>query len=112
MTATIDTRLEHLRKAQQVRLARTSIVKSLRAANPDLSRQYCADLLADPPDCLGSMLTIDLVQSIRYFGKGHGGSAALAERLLERCGVGWGMTVGKLTDRQRQALATLLRETR
>lgn len=94
-----------IKKAQQARLARTSTLKALRAANPDIGRQHCADLILNPPDCLNTMLIIDLLQNIRFFGKSNGGAAVLAERMLQAAGVGWSLQVGKLTSRQRSALA-------
>ena len=87
-----------LESANTIRFARAALKKEIKAGAVAV-----ADLVADPPGYLGSMKVLDLMIVQPYMGQTR------ALPLLEAATVSPRKTVGGLSRRQREELATLLR---
>jgi hypothetical protein len=103
-TATIDAGQQHLRAlehANKVRLARAEMKRGI--ASGDLR---VVDVVVDCPWQVESMSISDLLMSQKRWGR------ARCRRLLLSIGIPENKTIGSMTDRQRSALADLLRSKR
>lgn len=91
--------LRALERANAVRLARAELKR--RIASGDTT---AAEVILDVPWEVDSMTIGDLLTSQRRWG------ATRCRRLLQAVPISESKTIGALTDRQRHALAALLRE--
>ncbi len=90
--------LQALDRANVIRLERAAIKREIKAGGVRVS-----DLLRDgPPVCLDSFLVESLLRTIRRLGP------RAAQRIMHTVPIGSAATVGKLTARQRRALADAL----
>lgn len=102
--ATIDAGQQHLRAlehANRVRLARAEMKRGI--ARGDLR---VVDVIVDCPWQVESMSISDLLMSQKRWGR------ARCRRLLTSIGIPENKPVGTLTDRQRSAMADVLRSKR
>ena len=103
-TAAIDAGQQHLRAlehANRVRLARAEMKRGI--ASGDLG---VVDVIVDCPWEVESMSISDLLMSQKRWGR------ARCRRLLTSIGIPENKPVGTLTDRQRSAVADVLRSKR
>ena len=84
---------EALAQANQVRRKRAQVKTDLKRG-----RVSVAALIADPPPCLVTAKTMELLRALPGFGP------IKAARLLERCQVSPAKSIGGLTARQRAEL--------
>jgi hypothetical protein len=101
-TATSDAAPQHLRaleQANRVRLARAELKRRVATQTTTV-----ADVVLDCPWEAESMALSDLLMSQRRWGR------ARCRRVLLSVGLPENKQIGTLTDRQRRALATTLRE--
>ena len=103
-TATIDAGQQHLRAlehANKVRLARAEMKRGIASG-----RLGVVDVIVDCPWQVESMSISDLLMSQKRWGR------ARCRRLLTSIGIPENKQVGTLTDRQRSAVADVLRSKR
>jgi hypothetical protein len=91
--------LQALQRANAVRLARAELKRRVA-----LGEICAADVIEEPPWEAESMPVSDLLTSQHRWGH------ARSRRLLQAIPMSENKTIGSMTDRQRQALAALLRE--
>ena len=91
--------LQALQRANAVRLARAELKRRV-----SLGEIGAADVVEDPPWEAGSMTVSDLLTSQHRWGHTR------CRRLLHAVPLSENKTIGSMTDRQRRALAALLRE--
>ena len=94
-----EQRLRALEQADEVRTARAELKRELAAGKIEL-----AAILADPPPCARTARVRDLLVALPRIG------AVRAGHVLGHCGIAHSKTLGGLTDRQRGALISLLRD--
>ena len=94
-----EQRLRALEQANEVRTARAELKRELAAGKIEL-----AEILANPPPCARTARVRDLLVALPRIG------AVRAGRILGHCGIAHSKTLGGLTDRQRGALISLLRD--
>ena len=103
-TATIEAGQQHLRAlehANKVRLARAEIKRGIASG-----RLAVVDVIVDCPWQVESMSISELLMSQKRWGR------ARCRRLLTSIGIPENKQVGTLTDRQRSAVADVLRSKR
>jgi hypothetical protein len=93
-----DQRLDALRQANEVRIARAALKKELAAGKVRLEA-----VLARPPGCAGRAKVYELLLAIPKIGPWR------ASRLLSQCQIAPGKTVAGLSERQRNELIDALR---
>jgi hypothetical protein len=94
-----EQRLRALEQANEVRTARAELKRELAAGKIEL-----AAILAEPPPCVRTARVRDLLVALPRIGSVRAG------RILGHCGIAHSKTLGGLTDRQRGALISLLRD--
>jgi hypothetical protein len=103
-TAAVDAGQQHLRAlehANRVRLARAEMKRGIASGNLGV-----VDVIVDCPWEVESMSNSDLLMSQKRWGR------ARCRRLLTSIGIPENKPVGTLTDRQRSAVADVLRSKR
>lgn len=109
MSPTTTTRREQafeaLGLANQTKLARATVKRRVRSARSRSEAwAIAAEVVEDTPERLQSMMVIQLLSSCRQTG------SHVAHRLLAKAGIYELRTLGGLTDRQRRALTSRLRQ--
>lgn len=87
-----------LARANDVRLARAVVKRGVAAG-----AITAAEVILDPPGCTLTMTVAELLASQRQWGRDRSARLLAAADLREQ------KTVGSLTERQRRALAAMLR---
>lgn len=95
--------MEALGVANDTRLARTAFRKDLRSRPNPEAWALLARVLEQPPDWLGNMYAVDLLQFPKSIGPG------LSDKFMEAADVIPSRRVRELTERQRRELAECLR---
>jgi hypothetical protein len=93
------TRSEALQQANKVRLARAQVKRDVRAGV-----RTVGEVLTNPSEDVLSMAIVDLLLAQKWWGEQR------VITVLRGCGVGWGVTVRRLTPRQLAALVLVLEE--
>jgi hypothetical protein len=91
---------EALRRANEVRVARAALKRSLAAGHVAIG-----DVVAQPPSCAQQAKVYDLVRAVPGIGP------ARSLRLLVKCHIPLAKTLAALSDRQCRLLIALLSET-
>lgn len=91
-------RLEHLRRANEVRTARAKLKKDLKAGRAQL-----AGVLANPPECVRSAKVIELLLQLPRYGR------VRADRVLARCQISSTTRISALDAKTRGELVAALR---
>lgn len=97
-TRSLDQRMDALRRANDVRVKRAQLKKDLKSG-----RVRVEDVLADPPDYVGTAKVFDVLMAVPKFGR------VKAARFLNQCRISQSKTVAGLSDRQRQELVSLFK---
>jgi hypothetical protein len=92
-------RMDALARANEVRLKRGNLKRDVASGRISVTR-----LLVKPPKCLHNAKVIDMLMAVPYFGP------VKSTKVLVRCDIALNKTIGGLTDRQRSALVSRLRE--
>jgi hypothetical protein len=103
VSATLDQRMSALSLANEVRFAHAQARHQIASLPPHASREAAAQVLESDPSCEG-MTVYRLLTACRRLGP------AKAHNLCARAGVPGTKALGDLTDRQRDALASRLRD--
>ncbi len=102
-----DVARANLRLAVRTRLIRAAILRNIREQDTGLaSRTLCAEHIESPDRALASMRVRDLLTASRGVGDWY------ARQLERTAGVSGDRQVGRLTDRERDAISAALREPR
>ncbi len=104
-------RQEGLQKAHRVKQARAALKQELAALGRPESCALAASAVEEMPEAIRGMLAVRFLQTVNGIGdrRRRGLDPATAEPILEACGIGVFAEMGKLTERQRGALAAALR---
>jgi hypothetical protein len=94
----LDQRLEALARANDIRIRRAQLKRDLKAGAVRVE-----DVLAAPPDYLGTAKVFDMLLAVPKFGR------VKASRFLNQCRISQSKTVSGLSERQRQELVDLFR---
>jgi hypothetical protein len=97
-TRSLDQRMEALRRANDIRVKRAQLKKDLKNG-----RIQVEDILADPPDFVGTAKVFDMLMAVPKFGR------VKAARFLNQCRISQSKTVAGLSERQRDELVSLFR---
>lgn len=90
--------MEALQRANNIRTRRAQLKRELRAGRTEIN-----DLLLDPPDYLMTAKVFDLLLAVPKYGR------VKANRVLTQCRISPSKTLGGLSQRQRNELASYLR---
>ncbi len=94
----LDQRMDALRRANEVRVKRAQLKKDLKSG-----RVSVEEILADPPDYVGTAKVFDMLLAVPKFGR------VKATRFLNQCRISQAKTVAGLSERQREELVNLFR---
>jgi hypothetical protein len=97
-TRSLDQRMDALRRANEIRVERARLKKELKSG-----RVMIEDVLADPPEFVGTAKVFDMLLAVPKFGR------VKAAKFLNQCRISQSKTVGGLSERQRAELVGLLR---
>ena len=97
-TRSLEQRMEALRRANDIRVRRARLKKDLKDG-----RVRVEDILADPPDYVGTAKVFDVLMAVPKFGR------VKAARFLNQCRISQAKTVAGLSDRQREELVNLFK---
>jgi hypothetical protein len=97
-------RRDALALANRIRMGRAALKREMRALPRAQSCRMAADLVAEMPEIVASMLALELLRPVKGIG------SDTAPRILKKCGIGLSRTLESLTTRQRQALESALRD--
>jgi hypothetical protein len=97
-TRSLEQRMDALRRANDIRVRRARLKKELKSGDIRVE-----DVLADPPDYVGTAKVFDMLMAVPKFGR------VKAARFLNQCRISQSKTVSGLSERQRQELVDLLR---
>jgi hypothetical protein len=90
--------MDALRRANEIRVERARLKKELKSG-----RVMIEDVLADPPEFVGTAKVFDMLLAVPKFGR------VKAAKFLNQCRISQSKTVGGLSERQRAELVGLLR---
>lgn len=96
---TTDQRFAALARANEIRTRRAQLKRDIKAGRIDLP-----PLILDPPPYLLTARLVELVEAVPSFGR------TKAARAVMVSGIATTKTLGGLSDRQRKAITSLLRE--
>ena len=94
----LDQRMDALRRANEVRVKRAQLKRDLKSG-----RVSVEEILADPPDYVGTAKVFDMLLAVPKFGR------VKATRFLNQCRISQAKTVAGLSERQREELVNLFR---
>jgi hypothetical protein len=97
-TRSLEQRMEALRRANDIRVRRARLKKDLKTG-----RVRVQDILADPPDYVGTAKVFDMLMAVPKFGR------VKAARFLNQCRISQSKTVAGLSERQREELVNLFK---
>ncbi len=97
-----ETRMRHLALANSVRSARKLKLDEIRSLEDRESSELAASLIESPPDYFRSLLLYDLLSAVKHVGRSK------ARTILRKTEVPAYLTVGELTDRQREVVVSRL----
>jgi S13-like H2TH domain len=92
----LDQRMEALKRANHIRVARAQLKKDLKDGKVQIET-----VLTDPPDWVSTAKVFDMLMAVPKFGR------VKAARLLNQCRISQSKTVGGLSERQRTELIGL-----
>ena len=90
--------MDALRRANDIRVARARLKRDLKSGTVRVE-----EILADPPDYVGTAKVFDMLMAVPKFGRVKAG------RFLNQCRISQSKTVAGLSERQRQELVELFR---
>ncbi|HVG88044.1 MAG: integration host factor, actinobacterial type [Gaiellales bacterium] len=94
----LDQRLDALQRANQIRVSRAQLKRSLKAGDVTFDQ-----ILLDPPAYLLTAKVYDMLMAVPRLGR------VRAAKLLAQCRISQSKTVGGLSERQRAELVELFR---
>ncbi|MFN8186184.1 MAG: integration host factor, actinobacterial type [Gaiellales bacterium] len=97
-TRSLDQRMDALARANEVRVRRAQLKRDLKAGAVQID-----EILADPPDYVGTAKVFDVLLAVPKFGRVKAG------RFLNQCRISQSKTVAGLSERQREELVNLFR---
>ena len=92
----LDQRMEALKRANHIRVARAQLKKDLKDGKVQIET-----VLTNPPDWVSTAKVFDMLMAVPKFGR------VKAARLLNQCRISQSKTVGGLSERQRTELIGL-----
>jgi hypothetical protein len=99
----LEQRMQALAKGNHIRITRARTKREIREKpSKTASRNAAAQLLTEPPSHMRTMKILDLLVSVKSIGR------VKANRILVRARVSPSKTLGGMTSRQRDELATVL----
>ena len=94
----LDQRMEALKRANDIRSARATLKKDLKAGKKSIQ-----SLLLDPPEYVETAKVFDMLLAVPKYGR------VKANRILNQCRISPSKTIGGLSERQRTELVGQLR---
>ena len=92
----LDQRMDALKRANDVRVARAKLKKDLKEGKVRIEQ-----ILGNPPEYVSTAKVMDILMAVPKFGR------VKAARFLNTCRISQSKTVGGLSDRQRAELIGL-----
>jgi hypothetical protein len=91
-------RMEALGRANEIRTKRAALKRDLKAGRASIHL-----LLLDPPDYVETAKVFDMLLAVRKYGR------VKVDKVLRSCRISPSKTVGRLSERQRAELISMLR---